>query len=176
VNHPMGPPAMGDNTATDQRVPAALTIANLEFLLRVLLPGSAVETNTNYLEIECRLATRGRGGRGRPRASNHANLRPAKPRLFPLRTVGRIWKSGGSRGPGWGQLRDCHQTRDPMPAVRGKLYGFPKTVRWVLFALAARPPSAAKSTAPQTLSRNRPGPFRGVPAPLFHDQPEKNTS
>jgi hypothetical protein len=69
---------MGDNTATDQRVPAALTIANLEFLLRFLLPGSAIETNTNYLKIECRLAI---------------------------------------RGPGWGQLRDCRQAQDPMPAA-----------------------------------------------------------
>ena len=59
MNHPMGSPAVGDNAATDQRVPDAHTIANLEFLLRVLPPSSAVETNTNYLEIERRLATRG---------------------------------------------------------------------------------------------------------------------
>jgi hypothetical protein len=51
----------------------------LEFLLRVLLPGCAIETNPNYLKIEFRLAI---------------------------------------RGPGWGQLRDCRQAQDPMPAVR----------------------------------------------------------
>ena len=56
MNHPMGPPAMGDDTATDQRVPAALTIANLEFLLRVLLPGSAIETTAIWPKVICRLA------------------------------------------------------------------------------------------------------------------------
>jgi hypothetical protein len=46
-----------------------------------------------------------------------------------------------------------------MPAARGFPVGFSKTVLRVLFALAARLPSATNSAASQTLSRNRPGPF-----------------
>ena len=61
MNNPMGPPVMGDNAATDHRVPAAHTIANLEFLLRVLPPGSAVEPRASTTKKPCRLAAGGVG-------------------------------------------------------------------------------------------------------------------
>ena len=94
----------------------------------------------------CRRAAEPRRG-----TRNRPAFRPNKPRLFPLCANGRNWKSGAGSGPGWGQSKGCRQTPDPMPALLAFLSGFPKTVQRVLFALAARLPSAANSTATSTL-------------------------
>ena len=141
-----------------------------------------------------------RDGRGnslskRGGTRNRPAFRRNKPRLYPLRTHGRIWKTGcpcfTSRPAAPDPVSDllsCPQvslgggTRNeqkelffesPMSALLAFLSGFPKTVQRVLFALAARLPSAANSTASQALFRNRPGPFRVVFCPLLHDQPEE---
>lgn len=72
MNDPMGPPAVEANAAADQRVPAARTVANLGFLLRVLLPGSAVETGATFPTIECRLAGGGVCDKVAPTPRPHA--------------------------------------------------------------------------------------------------------
>ena len=111
-----------------------------------------------------------RDGRGnslskRGGTRNRPAFQRDKPRLSALRTNGRNWETGCPRFTG------RPSATGPTPALLAFLSGFPKTVQRVLFALAARLPSAANSTATSILPLT--GPFRVVSCPLFHDQPEK---
>jgi hypothetical protein len=125
------PPKREPESETDFiSVRASPQIAALFFMpfQRVLGGPLEGETNTNYLEIECRLATRGRGAWGRLRASNHANLRPAEPRLSTPYTHGRNWLShiGTSADCGGIELARSHIRAmiegEPIPNRQGSCF------------------------------------------------------